>query len=203
MNQLLQDRLRPGEKVLWQGHPAGIRLMDPAFRLKNLIVWSFAVLFAAAAVWYAGFYAPAAGIEMGFAAKVSFFSLALGGYIAATPFLCRRNLEQNICYCMTTERMIAYRVKGETIRFQSRDYVDFAEASVEYLASGKANLYLGPKTFAARLELLNELLSAREEDRMMPLTFASIVDIEGACRCLPTYIKIDGFARSEPLRRAA
>ena len=38
MNQLLQDRLRPGEKVLWQGHPAGIRLMDPAFRLKNLIV---------------------------------------------------------------------------------------------------------------------------------------------------------------------
>ena len=37
----------------------------------------------------------------------------------------------------------------------------------------------------------------------MPLTFASIVDIEGACRCLPTYIKIDGFARSEPLRRAA
>ena len=61
----------------------------------------------------------------------------------------------------------------------------------------------GPKTFTARLELLNELLPAREEDRMMPLTFTSIVDIEGACRCLPTYIKIDGFTRSEPLRRAA
>lgn len=72
MKQLLQDRLRPGEKVLWQGHPAGIRLMDPAFRLKNVIVWAFAALFAAAAVWYAGFYAPAAGIEMAFAAKVSF-----------------------------------------------------------------------------------------------------------------------------------
>lgn len=203
MYQLLKDRLRPGEKVLWQGHPAGIRLMDPAFRLKNMIIWFFAALFIVSAVWYAGFYAPAAGIAMSFSVKVGAFCLALGGYIAATPFLARRNLEQNICYCMTTERMIAFRRKGETVRFQSRDFVDFAEASVEYLDSGKANLYLGPKTLTARLELLNELLPAREEDRMMPLSFTSIVDIEGACRCLPTYIKIDGYTREVSYGRAA
>ena len=203
MNQLLKDRLRPGEKILWQGHPAGVKLMEPAFRLKNIVIWFFAALFAVSAIWYTGFYAPAAGIGMAFAVKVGGFCLILGGYIAVTPFLARRNLEQNICYCMTTERMIAYRRKGETIRFQSRDYVDFAEASVEYLSSGKANLYLGPQTLSARLELLNELLPAREEDRMMSLTFTSIVDIEGACRCLPAYIKIDGYTREVSFPQAA
>ena len=203
MYQFLKDQLRPGEKVLWQGHPADIRLLDPVFRPKNLTVWIFAALFFAASVWYAGFYAPAAGVSTVFAVAVALFGFALGGCIAATPFLSRRNLEQNICYCITTERMIAYRRKDGKLRIQSRDFLDFTEASVEPLRSGKANLYLGPKTLTARLELLNELLPPREEDRMFPLTFTSILDIEGACACLPDYIRIDGVAPAAPSVRAA
>lgn len=203
MYQFLKDQLRPGEKVLWQGHPADVRLSDPVFRPRNLTVWLFAALFFAASVWYAGFHAPAAGVPALFAVGVAVFGLALGGCIAAVPFLSRRNLEQNVCYCITNERMIAYRHKNGRLRMQSREFLDFTEASVEYLRSGKANLYLGPKTLAARLELLNDLMPAREEDRMLPLTFTSILDVEGACACLPDYIRIDGAGSERPVATAA
>ena len=192
MNQVLKERLRENEQVVWQGKPEDIKLFEKPFPGRIFTMWAVSVLLLVFTGWYSFSYGPAKELEPTLLRNVGIFCTVLAAYIAVSPFLAIRKMHNKVAYCITTERFIAYTPNSKSPRFQFREFDDFTEVTVEKLSTGKYNMYIGPISKGLRGRSRDGVINYNDTMKMDPLVFTSISDPQGACACLPDHITIHG-----------
>ena len=201
MNQILKGKLSSGEEILWEGQPESIKLFEKPFQGRIVASWVLGAVILIFALWYFFLFGPANNHPMKHMAEVSVVCMLFSLFLLVSPFLEIRNMTENIRYCITNQRMIAYHAKKSS-KFQYRYFEDFTEASVESLDTGTYNFCMGPRTKEAIGRSRNNLIPFDESYRMEPLVYSSVSDIDGLLRCLPSYIKVEGIPAAS-LNKAA
>lgn len=72
------------------------------------------------------------------------------------------------------------------------------EATVEALPTGAYNFFIGPVTNSLRRSTHLNVTEYREDAKLDPLVFASVADIQGLLRVLPSYITVHGAPAADP-----
>ena len=111
-----------------------------------------------------------------------------------------RGLPKRVCFAVTDQRFILYRRNGDA--FDYRELTDMTEATVEALPTGAYNFFIGPVTNSLRRSTHLNVTEYREDAKLDPLVFASVADIQGLLRVLPSYITVHGAPAADPERAA-
>ena len=185
------DLLLKGERVLWEGKPQKIKLLEAPFTSAIMIRWvaAIGVLLMAVKYWM---YAETIFIEPSLRMNITGFIIIIALIIAARPFLDIKNLENNFRYIITDRRAITIRQKGKDRFFtQIRNLSDFAEAVVVQGQNGSGSLIIGPVTEAVLRKQRKDLLPIQtEEEAMHPLSFYNVYAPDEAARVLPANINV-------------
>ena len=77
MNQILKERLRENEQVVWQGKPEDIKLFEKPFPGRIFTMWAVSVLLLVFTGWYSFSYGPAKELEPTLLRNVGIFCTAV------------------------------------------------------------------------------------------------------------------------------
>ena len=185
------DLLLKGERVLWEGKPQKMKLIEAPFTAGIIIRWVAAICVFLGAFRY-WTHTSTIVMETSLRMNVTIFIAIIGIIIAARPFLDIKNLENNFRYIITDRRAIAIRQKGKDKFFtQIRDLSDFTEALVVEGEGGRGSLVIGIATDAVLRKQRKDLSPTQTAgEELDPLSFYSIYAPDDAAKALPAHIKV-------------
>jgi len=194
---ILQNQLRPGEKVLWSGRPQKIKLMEAPYNVMNIINWLIALAVFALVCWYCYDICTSSHIVDIPLSKVTVFLVVVGCVIVfamASPWFAVRRMQNNYYYFITNYRAIAAYDSWSDVRVNYRDYQDISEVAVEKLSTGNSCIYIGNKTAGSNRKTRAIIFGSEsaQDMRVNPLIFYSIENAEAALKAMPDNLNKKG-----------
>ncbi len=200
MNEKLKEILHTDEKVVWEASPEKVDLFEKPHVRGLVIRWTLCAIFAALAIYYWAYYSVVLSIPASQARTISIITLLICGYVTVLPFFDAKNITKKARYVVTNQRFIAYKPNGQGNTY--RDFSDITEATIEYLPTGAANFFIGPVNNSIRKRTHDNIIDYREEYKFDPIVFASIKDVEGLLKVLPSHIKVTGGPKTPNYKKA-
>ena len=200
MNDTLKNILRKDETVLWAGAPEPVEVLEKPHVPLLIVRWAVCAVLGVLLIAYLTYFSVYVFQVENQARIVVGVVLAACIFVALRPFMDARGLPKRVCFAVTDQRFILYRRNGDA--FDYRELTDMTEATVEALPTGAYNFFIGPVTNSLRRSTHLNVTEYREDAKLDPLVFASVADIQGLLRVLPSYITVHGAPAAAPERAA-
>ena len=200
MNDTLKNILRKDETVLWAGAPEPVEVLEKPHVPLLIVRWAVCAVLGVLLIAYLTYFSVYVFQVENQARIVVGVVLAACIFVALRPCMDARGLPKRVCFAVTDQRFILYRRNGDA--FDYRELTDMTEATVEALPTGAYNFFIGPVTNSLRRSTHLNVTEYREDAKLDPLVFASVADIQGLLRVLPSYITVHGAPAADPERAA-
>lgn len=187
--------LRDDEKVLWEGHPAGVSLLEAPYTIKVIAQWVFGALFAVFGVWYlSAFYFGAQSPQTDYLV-IGCSAILIGVCLFWSPFATISRLKSKTRYYITNQRFVACCGTGSTMSFTYRELSDMAEMTIESIGKNRYNIYIGSMNKSLRNHARDQIQNYIDNHKMLPLTFHSVENAFNCTDVLPDYITVKQSAQ--------
>lgn len=188
--------LRENEKVLWEGHPSGVSLLESPYTFKVITQWVFGILFAVFGVWYlSAFYFGAQTPQTDYLV-IGCSAVLIGICLFISPFATINRLSNGKTrYYITDQRFVACCGSGSTMTFTYRELSDMAEMTIESIGKNRYNIYIGAMDKKLRNHARDQIQNYIDNHKMLPLTFHSVANAFQCTDVLPDYIVVKQSAQ--------
>lgn len=189
--------LRNDEKILWEGHPSQLSLLESPYWAKTLLQWFFGALFVALGCLQLS----ALYIDMRTPQTAQIFmsciAILFGVCLFCIPFFTINRLNKTRYY-ITNQRFVACCGTGVNMTCTYRELPDMTEMTIETISTNRYNIHIGAMNKTLRIHARDKIQNYTDNQKMLPLTFHSVVNAYNCTDVLPDYISISRRTQASP-----
>lgn len=191
--------LRHGENILWESRPTAVPLLEAPYTFRVLLRWIISILLVVFGYWC--LVRPEALWQMSRHTHllIGCASLCIAVYLFFSPFVNIHRLKNNTYYYITDQRFIACCNGRNDLICTYRELTDMTEMTIETIGKGRYNIHIGAMDSGRSIHARDKIQNYDAHQKMMPLTFHSVVDAYNCTDFLPDYICINRHTQPHPV----